>query len=264
MTAARRVPVAGRRAATACGRAAAAGWRAAAPAADRIWYGRPGVLMTAYVVLIAAGREVAHSAGRSSRQAGLEVAVLLLLIWCWRVTRGGDLSRILLLLTTWWAIGFSVDHLAIRWDIQDAVVLAISAAQLALLLSPAVYLATREDMAVQFRATGRWLVPVAGGGRADPQAEPARSALTLRLRPRWWLLLAALGSGLVITLTCVITVHYEFLPHCLPPSHPSAGGWRPVAPASAAVTRCPSGARLPARTRPCGRPWPGTGSSGWR
>lgn len=60
MTGARRIPVAGRRAVTACGRAAAAGWRAATPAADRIWYGRPGVLMTAYVILIAASRMIAH------------------------------------------------------------------------------------------------------------------------------------------------------------------------------------------------------------
>jgi hypothetical protein len=149
--------------------------------------------------------------------------------WCWRVGRGGHLSRNLLLFTTWFAIGASIYHLATWWDVQDAAVLVISAAQLALLLSPAAYLATRQGMAVDYRAARRWLVPVAGGWRTDPWAEPARSALTLRLRPPWWLPLAALGAGLAITLACLIGIHSAVLPHCVP---------RHLPPASLPPARC--------------------------
>lgn len=217
MTAGRRIPVGGRRAVTACGRAAAAGWRAAIQAADRIWYGRPGVLMTAYVVLIAASRLIAHSAGRSSRQAGLEVTVLVLLIWCWRVSRGGYLSRGLLLLTTIYALSAATAHLASWWDGAGAAVLVISAVQLALLLSPAAYLATRRDPDGLARPDRQQLVPVAGGPARLPWCEPVRTALTLRLRPRWWLLPAALGLGLIVTAALLATSHYLTFPGCAPP-----------------------------------------------
>lgn len=218
----------GRRAAAAR-HVAVACWRATASLADRIWYTRPGLLMLAYIALIAAGRLAAHSAGRTSKEAGLEVAAAVLLFWCWRVARGGHLSRLLLLFSTWYAIGFSVAHLATWWDIQDAAVLLISAAQLALLLSPAAYLATRQDTARAFRKTGQWLVPVASGRRRAPWTEPARTALTLRLRPPGWLLLTAAAAGLLITAALLPGVHYAALPHCVPGAPPPGG---------AALNRC--------------------------
>jgi hypothetical protein len=211
-----------RRAAAAAQRIAVAFWRATAFLADRIWYNHPGFLMIAYIALIAVGRLAAHSAGRTSKEAGLAVAAWLALIWSWRVARGGHLSRNLLLLTTWYAIAASVFHLATWWDVQDAAVLVISTAQLALLLSPAAYLATREGMAVDYRAARRWLVPVAGGWRQDPWAEPARTALTLRLRPPWWVLPAALGTGLAVALACLLGTHILLLPHCVPRHLPPA------------------------------------------
>jgi hypothetical protein len=208
-----------RRAGLACERVPVALGRAAALLADRIWYSHPGFLMTAYLALSAVARLTAHSAGRTSQQAGLGVAAWVTVIWCWRVGRGGHVSRTLLLVTTGVAIGAAVVHLATWWDFQDAALLLIGGAQLAILLSPAAYLATRRDMAWQFRAAGgRWLVPVAGGSRHDPWTEPARTALTLRLRPPWWLLPAALSAGLGVTLAGLLTAHYAVLPHCHPPA----------------------------------------------
>jgi len=99
----------------------------------------------------------------------------------------------------------------------------IGLAQLALVLSPAAYLATRQEMAWRFRKTGSWLVPVAGGGRQAPWAVPAREALTLRLRPPWWLPLAAVVAGLLLALAW--TQHPSFgvlLPHCVPARLPRA------------------------------------------
>jgi hypothetical protein len=198
------------------GRALRAFGHSVAESADRIWYSRPGLLMLGYLILSLAGAVLApHGTARAAGQntAGLDSWPTL--IWCWRVARGGRWSRILLALASIATIGSATAHLATWWDLQHAGALVIGLAQLALVLSPAAYLATRQDMAWKFRTTGRWLVPVAGGGRPMPWAEPARAALTLRLRPPWWLPLAAMLAGLLLALAW--TQHPSFgvvLPHC--------------------------------------------------
>jgi hypothetical protein len=152
--------------------------------------------MFAFVILAVAARLVAGSAHLSLRQAGLNTSFLLALFWCWRVASGGRISRILLILSVGSSYAAAVTHLAAWWDLQAVGLLAISAAQLALLLSPAAYLRTRPDAEV---------MPVT----ADV---PATAVIHFRLR--LWMLGAAALAGPILALVLLKPARFLDLPGC--------------------------------------------------
>jgi hypothetical protein len=183
--------------------AAARWWRVTGLVMALIWRTRPGLLMAAFLALAVAARLLAGSAHLTLRQAGVDSSFLLQLFWCWRVLRGGRISRVLLILSVGSSYAVAVTHLAWWWDPQAIGLLAVSAAQLALLLSPAAYLRTRPDAAA---------VPVT----ADVQA-----TAVIHFRLRLWMLTTAALAGLILALALLDPVRTVSLPGCSPESAPA-------------------------------------------
>lgn len=146
-------------------------WRAARDYAIGSWHDNPAALMVAYVLLAVAAEALARSANLELKPGGYG-PILLMAFACWRVTRGGWFSRGFLIYVTVESLLQTVSHLAQWWDIQAPVLLAISLAGLALLLSPAVYV------------------------RTHPDAMPGSSSL--RLRPGPLMLLSAPFAGISV------------------------------------------------------------------
>jgi hypothetical protein len=140
---------------------------------------RPGVLMTAYLVLfLVAGPwpgahgvpATAHALAHDASLSGLLVAVFL----SWRVTRGSSFARGLLL--AWTILGFAGTFLSQALQSGSLVpcwLLAGSAGQLALLLSAPVYDRTRKDPLARYPgsvspwpAPPRWMLPAAAAAAA--------------------------------------------------------------------------------------------------
>lgn len=111
----------------------------------------------------------------------------------WRVSRGGYVSRIMLII--WSALGYAAVATSIArvWSVPALSLLVIYAVQIALLTSPAVYQRTRP-----------------GGGPAS--AAPG----VQRGWPPLWLVLAGLLTGLVVTLLYLANMQEAALPGCGP------------------------------------------------
>jgi hypothetical protein len=160
---------------------------------SRIWRSGPGQLLAWYVVLdvFAAGcAAVAHPALPQRAQAPwLPLAAFL----AWRVSRGGRLSRVILIVAGLLS-GAEAAFISSRsWSPVVLLLLAAYAAQIALLVSPAVSERTRQD-------------PLAG------QA----ATTSAQYRPPAWMLLIALLGGLTVTLLYLGSMNFAAIPGCGP------------------------------------------------
>jgi hypothetical protein len=136
---------------------------------------RPGVLMTAYLVLfLVVGPwpnthgvpATAHALARDASLSGFAIAAFL----SWRVTRGSSFARGLLLV--WTILGFAGTFMSQAMQSGSLVpcwLFAGAAGQLALLLSAPVYDRTRRDPADRYPAPWslwpappHWMLPGAG------------------------------------------------------------------------------------------------------
>jgi hypothetical protein len=133
---------------------------------------RPGVLMTAYLVLfLVAGPwpgahgvpATAHALSRDVSMSGVVIAAFL----SWRITRGSSLARGLIL--AWTILGFAgafMSQVLQSGSLVPCWLLAAYAGQLALLLSAPVYDRTRKDPLARYPgrvslwpAPPRWMLP---------------------------------------------------------------------------------------------------------
>ena len=146
---------------------------------------RAGMLIAAsFLISLAVGQSVFLKVGSGPPGIGTHVlGALVSAFFAWRVTRGGRISRMLLVISA--EIGFltAAFEIASRFGPVVFGVLIASAAQIALLLSPAVYQRTRPP---------DW-------------AGPAGWA---RVRPPLALLLLSILAGLVVTLLGL--AHFDF------------------------------------------------------
>jgi hypothetical protein len=132
------------------------------------WYGRPALLMTGFVLLSVAASGIAKTAYSGAYWSPVLLPAVVVLAWL--VCRGSQIARMLLLIASWVGfLGAALDT-AQWWDAQVFALLLIEAGMLALLLSPAVYLRTRNvgrivgwPDAVPARLLGeRWRLAVLG------------------------------------------------------------------------------------------------------
>ena len=166
---------------------------------------QPGPLLAAFVVLYALSAPTAftltHNSGIGGRPAVLISIPWLFLVpvltWC--VWRGGRISRVFLIVNGVAGYAGIALHLARLWRPLDLWLLADFAAQVALLVSPAVYQRTRPGP--HWRAAT--VAPLAG-------------------QPRGWMLPGSLLAGLVITLLFLSHEGWTAIPGCGPASAPLA------------------------------------------
>jgi hypothetical protein len=119
----------------------------------------------------------------------------LVVVFCvWRVSRGGRISRMILIIVSGLSYVSAVLAVARSWDLLIVALIIIDAAQIALLVSPAVYGRTRRAP-VQVRAEG-W-------------ARLAR-------RPPSWLVPCGLVLGMVVTLAYLGSMNVVAMPGCRP------------------------------------------------
>ena len=165
----------------------------------RIWRSEAGIVLLAYFIACVAALGCAalgHPGPRAQQTPLAQQApwLLLMAFLTWRVWRRGRISRAILILA---AMGEFVRfaHLGPGgWNPSVLGLLAIYAAQLALLLSPAVSLRCWKD------ASHR----------------PSADAFAARAIPRLWMVLTALLVGIVVTLLCLASTNYGALPGCGP------------------------------------------------
>jgi hypothetical protein len=113
----------------------------------------------------------------------------------WRVSRGGRISRMILIIVSTTACVVAAFAVARRWDPAIVALVVICVAQVALLVSPPVYGRTRWPAPIQVRARG-W----------------AR----LVRRPPVWLLACGLLAGALVTLACLGSMDWVAIPGCRP------------------------------------------------
>ena len=112
----------------------------------------------------------------------------------WRVSRGGRISRALLVIGSCTSLAVSALAIARLWDVSVVALVTISAAQIALLVSPPVY----------------------GRTRPTPIAVRARGWTQFIRRPPPWLLACGLLAGMLVTLACLGSMEFVALPGCRP------------------------------------------------
>jgi hypothetical protein len=161
----------------------------------RIWRSDARTVLLAYfaLVLAAAGCAAALPGGawplRGDHVSWLPVAAFL----TWRVSRGGRVSRVILILAGLFCAAGAAHTGPAGWNPAVLGLLALYAAQIALLLSPAVYDRTRPASA--------------------PRLNPAAAA---RARPPVWMVPAALVAGLVVTLLYLGSMGFVPITGCGP------------------------------------------------
>jgi hypothetical protein len=105
-----------------------------------IWRAKPAIILGLYVLLLLAGSAsgpLGHAAGMAPRAGVILLASWLVTFWLiWRVWRGGQISRWILIIL---GSGFGCINAAFHMSKHPAalVLLVIYAVQLTLLLSPA-------------------------------------------------------------------------------------------------------------------------------
>ena len=130
------------------------------------------------------------------------VATLLIEVFCvWRVSRGGRISRMILIIASGLSYVSAVLAVARSWDLLIAALAVVYATQIALLVSPAVYGRTRRAP-VQVRAEG-W-------------------AQLLR-RPPSWLVPYGLVLGVIVTLAYLGSMDVVAVPGCRPAAAEACG-----------------------------------------
>jgi hypothetical protein len=159
-------------------------WRDGRALATRLWYRQPAALMVSYLVVATAAELLGQSADMAKQTIGVE-AVPVLALLSWRVTRGGWVSRGLLIYYVSARQLIGAAGLGGQWwHIQPAAVSALALAGLLLLLSPAVYARThpgRPSATSRMRLRpSRWLVVAA------PLTGTAAAGLALAVTRRWY------------------------------------------------------------------------------
>jgi hypothetical protein len=157
---------------------------------------RPGVneILLVYLLLEAVGLTVNGMARGGSAQdqlAGFLISAFLV----WRVSRGGWLSRAILIVGGGVASAEAALAVTRLWLLTDVALVAIWAVQVMLLLSPPVAARTGRPALVSVRAPG-W----------------AR----LVRRPPAWLLPSGLLAGVLLTLACLGHMDWTAVPGCRP------------------------------------------------
>ncbi|HUB38875.1 MAG TPA: hypothetical protein VMA72_08490 [Streptosporangiaceae bacterium] len=156
----------------------------------RIWRDSPGRLLALYLVLGVIALAVSHSSPSAKSQL---LWFLLEVFLAWRVWRGGRTSRVVLILVSMISFGGAAFTGPRLWSFGVLALLAIYAAQVALLVSPAVYQRTRRD--------------------ASPDWSPAAS---MRWTPPVWMPLSALLAGLLAILASLASMGWAAIPGCGP------------------------------------------------
>ena len=157
---------------------------------------RPGVgeILLVYMLLGAVGFIVSTLSPGIGKQQTLW-SLLILAFLAWRVSRGGGLSRMILIIGTGAFYAAAVLALARLWDPGVLALIVIAAAQFALLISQPVYGRTRRPTPILVRAPG-W-------------AKQVR-------RPPAWLLTWGLLAGVLLTLACLGSVNWIAIAGCRP------------------------------------------------
>jgi hypothetical protein len=158
---------------------------------------RPGAdeILLAYLLLEVAGWAVSwRSHAGSAPQNPLESFVITAFL-TWRVSRGGRISRVLLILGSLASCAVAVLAVARMWDGAVAALVVIGATQVVLIGSPPVYGRTR---------------------RPAPVADRAESWMRLVRRPPGWLLPWGLLAGLLLTLALLGNETWAAIPGCYP------------------------------------------------
>jgi hypothetical protein len=113
----------------------------------------------------------------------------------WRVSRGGRISRMILIIGSGAAYAATALAVARRWDVAVVALVIILAVQVALLVSPPVYGRTRPTP-IQVRAQS-W-------------------SQLLPPRPPAWLLPWGLLAGVLVTLACLGNMDFTTIAGCRP------------------------------------------------
>jgi hypothetical protein len=160
---------------------------------------RPGAgeILLAYLLLEAVGETVAWLSHAYTRPQDPPESFLITAFFTWRVSRGGRISRVLLILGSLTSGAAAVLDVARMWNVAVVVLVVIGAAQVLLIASPPVYGRTRRPEPVLVRAEG-WaqLIP----------------------RPPVWLLPWGLFAGAGLTLALLGSMTWAAVPGC----HPAA------------------------------------------
>lgn len=159
---------------------------------------RPGAgeILLVYMLLATIGfiwdRQLSPSAGKESPLTTILVTAFL----AWRVSRGGRISRMILILISGGSYAAAALSVARRWDFTFLALVIIGAAQVALLFSPPVYGRTRRPGPIHVRAQS-W-------------------AQLLPPRPPTWLLPWGLLAGVLVTLACLGSMDVTTIAGCRP------------------------------------------------
>jgi hypothetical protein len=155
---------------------------------------RPGAgeILLVYLLLATAGLIVSWRPGAGPRDQLPTFLVTAFLTW--RVSRGGRVSRMILIIASGASCAAAIGSVARLWDLAIMAMVVIGAAQVTLLASPPVYGRTRRPA-----------IPVRAQGWAQ-----------LIRRPPAWLLAGGLLAGALVTLACLGTMDWAAIPGCKP------------------------------------------------
>jgi hypothetical protein len=164
--------------------------------ADVTRWRRPGAgeILLVYLLLAAIGfiwSWLSHAYSSLNPLPWILIAAFL----TWRVSRGGRVSRMILVIGSGVSCAVAVLSVARLWDLSVVALVIIGAAQVALLVSPPVYERTRHPAPAPARAPG-W-------------AQLVR-------RPPAWLLSWGLLAGVLVTLACLGSMDWVAIPGCRP------------------------------------------------
>jgi hypothetical protein len=159
----------------------------------RIWRNSPGQLLAIYLILGGVALAVAASPHPSLPVKDQPFWFPVLVFLAWRVSRGGRISRLILILLSMSSFAGAAFTHTPEWSPRVLALLAIYGTQVALLVSPAIYQRTRRY------------------ATADRLA-----ALSIRWTPPFWLPLSALLTGLVATFLSLGNEDWAAIPGCGP------------------------------------------------
>jgi hypothetical protein len=166
---------------------------------------RPGAgeILLVYTLLDTIGFSWDWLQSPSAGKENTLVTFLVTAFLAWRVSRGGRISRMILILISGGFYVAAVLSVARRWDFTFLALVIIGAAQVALLFSPPVYKRTRRPgpIHVQAQSWSQLLPP----------------------RPPAWLLPWGLLAGVLVTLACLGSMDFTTIAGCRPAASDACG-----------------------------------------